>query len=151
MPSSTCPDRHRRRRLALKGEARLSGDKLTQAQLDLLMSKVSEDAATGCWLWQATTNAAGYGILVWATKCYRAHKLMLEWATGQAIPANMDVDHLCECRRCVNPSHLQAVSHAENLRRIRARDAAPLPFAWRAARDAAWNAAHLDAIQAEKS
>ena len=35
-----------------------------------------EDPTTGCWTWTATRNAAGYGIVVWATKCYRVHRLL---------------------------------------------------------------------------
>ncbi|RZN19502.1 hypothetical protein CWO90_35315 [Bradyrhizobium sp. Leo121] len=30
------------------------------------------------------------------------------------IAGDMDVDHLCNNRICVNPDHLEAVSHREN-------------------------------------
>ena len=146
MPST--PDRHRRRRLSLRGEARLSGDKLTQAQVDLLMSKIAE-TPSGCWEWTATRNAAGYGVIVWGTKCYKPHRLIYEWASGAPVADGLEVDHLCRCRGCCNPAHLEAVTKAENLRRRQCRDAAPLPFAWRLARDAALNLAHLMSIEAE--
>ena len=149
MPSLSCPSRHTRRRRALKDAPRLTGDKLTQAQVDLLMSKVSEDPTTGCWLWTGTRNAAGYGVIVWGTKCYKPHRLIYEWASGAPVADGLEVDHLCRCRGCCNPAHLEAVTKAENLRRRQCRDAAPLPFAWRLARDAALNLAHLMSIEAE--
>ena len=149
MPSSTCPDRHSRRRRALSGAPRLTGDKLSQAQIDLLMSKVSEDPTTGCWLWQATVNEKGYPIVVWLTRCYRVHKLMHERAEGSPVPPGYDVDHTCNNRRCINPAHTERCSHQENIRRIRGRDAAPLPFDWRAHRDYTLALAHLDSIEGE--
>lgn len=33
------------------------------------------------------------------------------------IPPGLEIDHICRVRLCVNPHHLQAVTHAENLRR----------------------------------
>lgn len=34
-----------------------------------------------------------------------------------AIPTNMDLDHLCRNPICVNPDHLEPVTHLENVRR----------------------------------
>ncbi|TAM22401.1 MAG: HNH endonuclease [Nevskiaceae bacterium] len=33
------------------------------------------------------------------------------------IPVGFEIDHLCAVRACVNVSHLELVSHAENIRR----------------------------------
>ena len=148
MPSSTCPDRHARRRLALKGEARLTGDQMSAAQVASIEMRITEDSS-GCWLWAGSVDPSGYGQVVWQTRKYRPHRLLYEYHAGAPLAADMELDHVCRNRRCCNPAHLEPVSHGENMRRIRARDAAPLPFAWRLARDAALNLAHLMSIEAE--
>ncbi len=33
------------------------------------------------------------------------------------IPEGLELDHLCRVRHCVNPDHLEAVTHRENIRR----------------------------------
>lgn len=45
-----------------------------------------------------------------------AHRLAYERAFGP-IPTGMQIDHLCRVRECVNPDHLEVVSHTENVRR----------------------------------
>jgi hypothetical protein len=47
----------------------------------------------------------------------RAHRVMYSIMRGD-IPAGLVLDHLCENKRCCYHRHLQAVSNAENLRRI---------------------------------
>lgn len=45
-----------------------------------------------------------------------AHRFAYELANGP-IPDGLEIDHLCRNRKCVNPAHLQAVSHRENMLR----------------------------------
>ncbi len=78
------------------------------------------EPTTGCWLWKARVNKAGYGGLRIDGKNRLAHRVSYELACG-AIPAGFHVDHLCRVRFCVNPAHLEAVPAAENARRIRQR------------------------------
>jgi hypothetical protein len=64
-----------------------------------------------CWQWTGTTSN-GYGKYgsIWA------HRFSWELLRGP-IPHNLEVDHLCRNRGCVNPEHLEIVSHRENVRR----------------------------------
>lgn len=73
----------------------------------------------GCWIWQLKRCRGGYG------RCRRegraggtqqAHRWYYEQLVGP-IPDGHQLDHLCRNRACVNPSHMEPVSHAENTRR----------------------------------
>ena len=70
-----------------------------------------------CWLWTAAKNKRGYGrFKVAGDLMVYAHRYSYELASGP-IPDGMTVDHLCFQPSCVNPSHLEAVTQAENTRR----------------------------------
>lgn len=71
----------------------------------------------GCWLWTGHIDKrSGYGRFTSGGRTYYAHRLAYEtWV--EPIPAGLHIDHLCRVRACLNPSHLEAVTQAENNRR----------------------------------
>lgn len=70
----------------------------------------------GCWLWTGTIVRGGYGQIMAAGKKMYAHRLAFELKKGP-IPEGLSIDHKCSVRSCVNPDHLEAVTHQENVRR----------------------------------
>ena len=72
----------------------------------------------GCWVWQFGKSPKGYGQTT-RNGCYwAAHRLYYTQAKGP-IPASLQLDHLCRNPSCVNPDHLEPVTHTENCRRGR--------------------------------
>ncbi len=69
-----------------------------------------------CWLWNASIKSNGYGQFSGQGHPLYAHRVAYELAHGPIGP-HLTVDHLCRVRRCVNPSHLEVVTMAENIRR----------------------------------
>lgn len=70
----------------------------------------------GCLEWQAAKDSRGYGRIWHNGNAYPAHRLMYELCVRK--PEKKEhVDHLCRNVGCINPEHLEAVSHAENMRR----------------------------------
>lgn len=85
--------------------------------LDRMLSYISPEPNTGCWLWTAAANPNGYGqIRLSKTVLKLAHVVCYELYRGP-VPNGMELDHLCRVRCCVNPHHLEPVTHLENVRR----------------------------------
>lgn len=79
--------------------------------------KVEPEPNTGCWLWSAAVNQAGYAwYSVSTSNPDRGHRVAYAALVGQ-IPAGFEIDHLCRVRCCVNPNHLEVVTHRVNMRR----------------------------------
>ena len=76
-----------------------------------------EIAESGCWIWTAGRNSDGYGTFNdGVRRGVGAHRFAYLHYVGP-IPEGLELDHLCRVRSCVNPDHLEAVTHAENIRR----------------------------------
>ncbi len=70
-----------------------------------------------CWIWQGSRNDRGYGkVLLNNPRLIYAHRLAHLALVGP-IPSGAEIDHLCRNPPCVNPEHLEAVSHTTNVRR----------------------------------
>lgn len=82
--------------------------------LSRFLAKVSKTES--CWLWCAWSTPAGYGMIKIAGRTAQAHRVSYELHVGP-IPEGHEIDHLCRNRGCVNPAHLEPVTHAENQRR----------------------------------
>jgi HNH endonuclease len=70
-----------------------------------------------CWLWIAGHDKLGYGKFH-ITKRFQclAHRLAYQIIQGK-IPENLELDHLCRVPSCVNPEHLEPVTHRVNIAR----------------------------------
>lgn len=85
--------------------------------LEHIESRIIPEPNSGCWLWVGVTNQYGYGRLSEGhSKKLSAHRVAYELIKGP-IPDGMVLDHLCRVPCCVNPDHLEPVTHAENCRR----------------------------------
>jgi hypothetical protein len=88
---------------------------ISRAASRVLALSVRTDS--GCLEYQGELIKTGYGRVHFAQhRKALAHRAVYEQARG-AIPEGLELDHLCRNRACVEITHLEAVSHAENLRR----------------------------------
>lgn len=89
------------------------------AAIGRLMARVVETPgpmATPCWITTYRTTDRGYATIGEYDRTRRAHVVAYEAVHGP-VPDGLELDHLCRVRNCVNPAHLEAVTHQENMHR----------------------------------
>ena len=67
-----------------------------------------------CWLWGGATNPSGYGTTTYGGKTMGAHRVAWIVHNGP-IPDGKFICHHCDVKRCINPSHLYAGTHRDNM------------------------------------
>ena len=93
----------------LAGRGAYSLDRRIQA-FEAKFTRAGEDE---CWRWRAASNKTGYGIFWNGSRTVVAHRYAYELWVGP-IPDGLTLDHLCQNKWCVNPVHMEPVTHREN-------------------------------------
>lgn len=81
-----------------------------------------------CWVWKGARHPGGYGNFYLGPDSsgksvyVSAYRWCYMDRVGQ-FPGGLELDHLCRNPPCVNPSHLEPVTHLENMRRGSTRQA----------------------------
>lgn len=101
-------------------------EEMLEDELPRFMRKVSKEQG-GCWNWTGSINGSGggYPLFTIAGRQRLAHRVSLRFFKGD-FDDDRVVDHLCRNSRCVNPEHLEAVSHDENMARGKVSGAAAI-------------------------
>lgn len=106
-------------RYAAKRLAMGFGPKQKLTPWEMCRDRYVPEPNTGCWLWLGFVGTDGYGRVSFRTPkgvSRSAHRFFYTMRYGE-IPLNLQIDHKCRVRSCVNPDHLEAVSARENVLR----------------------------------
>lgn len=70
--------------------------------------------SNGCWLWLGCKHKNGYGKLRYDKVYWYAHRFVYAVLRSELKP-ELELDHLCQHRSCVNPWHMQQITHVQNM------------------------------------
>lgn len=79
-------------------------------------TKVAPAPLAECWEWTEYVDEKGYARFWDGSRVIRAHQFSYASLIAE-VPSGLELDHLCKNRRCVNPWHLDPVTHAVNMER----------------------------------
>lgn len=82
----------------------------------------SSKSPDGCWIWGGKIERTGYAVVNIGRRSVRVHRLSVEASWGMEL-GSQTVHHKCAVRSCVNPDHLEPITHAGNMGEMLARRA----------------------------
>ncbi|MES3001320.1 MAG: HNH endonuclease [Pseudomonadota bacterium] len=107
------------------GRLRGYGDMRERIVANSVTSEAPAACGGFCWLWMGAVDRSGYPTMGvrWKTgprkgkvRTLRAHRESVRAFTGRTVRKDYVVRHLCGCRWCVNPEHLQGGTQSQNVR-----------------------------------
>jgi len=79
-----------------------------------LFNRVDTLDSKKCWNWLMYVDQDGYAELTYKGEKIKGHRLAYEFKNGD-IPKGKQINHRCNNRKCVNPNHVYAGSHKDNM------------------------------------
>src|SRR5712691_10368343 len=84
-----------------------------------ILSKTMRDEESGCLLYTGALDKDGYPRISLQGKKRMGNDVVYEMSYG-VIPEGHEVDHICYVRHCLEPIHLRALTHRQNVIQIKA-------------------------------
>lgn len=88
----------------------------TEKQYEILKRRLEQKSHRegDCLIFHSSVQPNGYGQMWNGNRPEQAHRIAYRIAFGE-IPEGKEIDHKCRNRACINPEHLQAVTHKRNM------------------------------------
>lgn len=75
-----------------------------------------DKASNSCWYFSGSKDRCGYGRFRIGKHYLGAHKISYLLMVGDYDQSSMEIMHSCDNPACINPSHLSAATHKDNIK-----------------------------------